>query len=93
LVFVLFTFSNQMQKYADFSIFVRKFHQINIVMKKLFLLGIAILSASIAAAQDRRSGAPWVTRSEVIARNGMVCSSHPLATQVGVDILKKAARQ
>ena len=32
---------------------------------------------------------PWTTRSEVIAQNGMVCSSHPLATQVGVDILKR----
>jgi len=39
--------------------------------------------------QSRRSGLPWTTRSEVIAQNGMVCSSHPLATQVGVDILKK----
>ena len=44
---------------------------------------------SIITAQDRRSGMPWTTRSEVIAQNGMVCSSHPLATQVGVDILKK----
>ncbi len=41
------------------------------------------------SAQDRRSGKPWTTRSEVIAQNGMVCSSHPLATQVGIDVLKK----
>ena len=39
--------------------------------------------------QSRRSGMAWTTRSEVIAQNGMVCSSHPLATQVGVDILKR----
>ena len=58
-------------------------------MKRLFIIGITILSVSITAAQDRRSGAPWTTRSEVIARNGMVCSSHPLATLVGVEILKK----
>ena len=58
-------------------------------MKNLFIYVIAILLVSTAAAQDRRSGAPWTTRSEVIAQNGMVCSSHPLATQVGVDILKK----
>ena len=44
---------------------------------------------SIITAQDRRSGLPWTTRSEVIAQNGMVCSSHPLATQVGIDVLKK----
>ena len=58
-------------------------------MKKLFIVGIAIHLMGIAVAQDRRSGMPWSTRSEVIAQNGMVCSSHPLATQVGVDILKK----
>ena len=40
-------------------------------------------------AQDRITGKTWATRSEVIAQNGMVCSSHPLATQVGIDILKK----
>jgi len=42
-----------------------------------------------AISQSRRAGMAWTTRSEVIAQNGMVCSSHPLATQVGVDILKK----
>ncbi|MDR0797031.1 MAG: gamma-glutamyltransferase, partial [Tannerella sp.] len=52
------------------------------------LLFIIMLITSVFA-QGRRSGMPWTTRSEVIARQGMVCSSHPLATQVGVDILKK----
>ena len=42
-----------------------------------------------AMSQSRRAGMAWTTRSEVIAQNGMVCSSHPLCTQVGVDILKK----
>lgn len=31
----------------------------------------------------------FVTRSEVISTNGMVASSQPLATQIGIDILKK----
>ncbi|MCL2739372.1 MAG: gamma-glutamyltransferase [Bacteroidales bacterium] len=57
-------------------------------MKKTVLLLIIALSITLMA-QDRRSGKPWTTRSEVIAQNGMVCSSHPLATQVGIDILKK----
>ena len=39
-------------------------------------------------AQDRITGSNFATRSEVIAQNGMVCSSQPLATQVGLDILK-----
>ncbi|MCL2710716.1 MAG: gamma-glutamyltransferase [Planctomycetaceae bacterium] len=53
-----------------------------------FLLFLFVLSGMLWA-QDRRSGQPWTTRSEVIAQNGMVCSSHPLATQIGIDVLKK----
>ena len=50
-----------------------------------FLLLVSYFSFS----QDRITGKIWATRSEVIAQNGMVCSSQPLATQVGIDILKK----
>ena len=39
--------------------------------------------------QDRITGESFSTRSEVIAENGMVATSHPLATQIGIDILKK----
>jgi len=39
-------------------------------------------------AQDRITGRPFVTRSEVIAQNGMAATSQPLATQVALDILK-----
>jgi len=56
------------------------------------ILGAFVIITILLAngfAQDRRIGMPWTTRSEVIAQNGMVCSSHPLATQVGIDILKK----
>jgi gamma-glutamyltranspeptidase / glutathione hydrolase len=37
---------------------------------------------------DRYTGAPWASRSNVIAQHGMVCTSIPLATQIGLDILK-----
>lgn len=38
--------------------------------------------------QDRITGELFATRSEVIAQNGMVASSHPLATQIGIEVLK-----
>ena len=42
-----------------------------------------------AHAGDRITGEPFATRSEVIAQHGMVATSHPLATQIGLDVLKK----
>ena len=38
---------------------------------------------------DRITGKSFATRSEVIARRGMVATSQPLATQIGLDILKQ----
>ena len=38
---------------------------------------------------DRITGKPFATRSEVLARHGMVCTSVPAATQVGLDTLKR----
>ncbi len=58
-------------------------------MKRTVLLLLSLITVVTLTAQDRRSGKPWTTRSEVIAQNGMICSSHPLATQVGIDVLKK----
>ena len=57
-------------------------------MKYVVFIVSVMLTAHIFA-QGRRSGMPWTTRSEVVAQHGMVCSSHPLAAQVGIDILKK----
>jgi len=37
---------------------------------------------------DRINGRPFATRSEVIARHGMAATSHPLATQIALDVLK-----
>ena len=56
-------------------------------MKKSFLLLFLIIQFN-SFAQDRLTGRNFATRSEVIAGNGMVASSHPLATQIGLDILK-----
>ena len=38
---------------------------------------------------DRPFGLHFATRSEVSACNGMACTSHPLATQTAIDILRK----
>ena len=49
----------------------------------------AFLPAAVILAQvDRITGRSFATRSEVIAQHGMVCTSQPLATQAGLDILK-----
>ena len=57
-------------------------------MKRFLLLFIALITIQ-SYSQDRLTGANFVTRSEVIAKNGMVATSHPLATQIGLDILKQ----
>jgi len=49
---------------------------------------MGLCSFSVLAAADRITGPEWATRSEVIAANGMVATSHPLAAQIGIDILK-----
>jgi gamma-glutamyltranspeptidase/glutathione hydrolase len=62
------------------------------MLKLVYLNLIAILlllSNDLMAGPDRITGIPGTTRSEVIARNGMVATSQPLATQVGLDILKQ----
>lgn len=55
---------------------------------RLFICVTFVFLSLNLIAQDRITGSNFSTRSEVIAQNGMVCSSQPLATQVGLDILK-----
>jgi len=50
---------------------------------------LTLTIATIAAdAVDRPLDRGFATRSEVIGANGMVATSHPLATQIGLDVLK-----
>ena len=53
----------------------------------LLTAGLFLLIASVAFA-DRTAGAE-ATRSVVYGRRGMVACAHPLASQIGVDVLKK----
>ena len=58
-------------------------------MKKVttYLIGFLCFTQGFLA-QDRITGETFATRSEVLGQNGMVATSHPLATQIGLDILK-----
>ncbi len=56
---------------------------------RVLCITLSVLFSQIASAYDRITGEPFASRSEVIAQNGMVATSQPLATQVGLDILKK----
>jgi len=57
-------------------------------MKGLSFLIILLFPLALSG-QDRITGRDFATRSEVIAKNGMAATSHPLATQAALDILKK----
>ncbi len=47
-----------------------------------------LLQAPSAQAMDRITGRDFATRSEVIAPSAMAATSHPLATQIALDVMK-----
>ena len=55
-------------------------------MKKIIFISLLLFNELFA--YDRITGLPFATRSEVIGQNGMAATSHPLATQTAIDILK-----
>jgi gamma-glutamyltranspeptidase/glutathione hydrolase len=54
----------------------------------LLVLLFPVLSSLLGAQIDRINGRAFATRSPVLGQHGMVCTSHPLATQIGLDVLK-----
>jgi gamma-glutamyltranspeptidase/glutathione hydrolase len=56
-------------------------------MKLFNYIFLIILSLNVTG-YDRITGLDFASRSEVIATNGMAATSHPLATQTAISILK-----
>jgi len=54
----------------------------------LAALAFCAVLASAPAQPDRVNGQPFATRSPVLGRHGMVCTSQPLATQLALEILR-----
>ena len=55
---------------------------------KFLTLTIFLFLSNYIVSYDRILGKDFATRSEVIATNGMAATSHPLATQTAIDVLK-----
>jgi gamma-glutamyltranspeptidase/glutathione hydrolase len=53
------------------------------------LLCIALLLPLACGAADRITGELFATRSEVIAPHAMAATSHPLATQIALDVMRQ----
>lgn len=55
----------------------------------VIMLTTARLHGQQTGKGDRLTGFNFATRSPVLGRQGMVATSHPLATQIGLDVLKQ----
>lgn len=49
----------------------------------------SLIAQPITGKGDRITGPNFATRSPVLGKHGMVATSHPLATQIGLDVLKQ----
>jgi gamma-glutamyltranspeptidase/glutathione hydrolase len=55
---------------------------------RILLLGFLLTLSVTAMCADRITGKPFATRSEVYAPHAMAATSHPLATQIALDVMK-----
>jgi len=58
-------------------------------MKNFRFLLLFFILPVLTVGQDRLTGLPFATRSEVLAQQGMACTSQPLATQAALGILQQ----
>ena len=54
----------------------------------LILMTVLMMTSGPAASADRPEGRSFATRSVVHATHGMVAAAHPLAVEIGLDVLK-----
>ena len=57
--------------------------------KWITLLALTVISSPLVQAFDRITGKDFASRSEVIATEAMAATSHPLATQIALDVMKQ----
>ena len=57
--------------------------------QKFCMLTALLLITGPVASVDRLASKPFATRSEVIAPHAMAATSHPLATQIALDVMKQ----
>ncbi len=57
-------------------------------MFKSVAVFVVLCAMPLSGAGDRITGDQFATRSEVVAAHGMAATSHPLATQIALDVLK-----
>jgi gamma-glutamyltranspeptidase / glutathione hydrolase len=57
--------------------------------RRLAVVLVILVSARSGLPSERPTGRSFATRSVVYARHGMVAAAHPMAVQIGVDVLKK----
>lgn len=67
---------------------LNKFRREKMKRFSFLVILLCIIFAFTLEGADRITGKMFATRSEVISTQGMVAASHPLAAQVGIDILK-----
>jgi gamma-glutamyltranspeptidase/glutathione hydrolase len=75
--------------YFNFITIIRPAMSKQLLIPFRIIMFFFLLLCFNAYSQDRLNGRSFATRSMVIAQRGMVCTSQPLATIAGLDVLKK----
>ncbi len=86
--YIAVAFSNAMSTQTAFQQFASPNRGCFVTAKRLIVV-VAMLCSTMVIAADRITGKDFATRSEVLASSAMAATSHPLSTQVALDILRQ----